>query len=299
MKVSLNKYLQGMLSGVATTPNPVSTLVTSTTRSWTDANRNYVPDCDLTNPALQDNRAAGGDFCGAMVNANFGKVVPGATFDPDLAARLGQAQLQLGVLGRRAAAARRRVSADVSYFRRWYGNFTVTDNLVDRAVRLRSVQHHRAGRSAAAGRRRLRHRRPLRPESGQVRRAGQNFVTLSRQLRQADRALERRRRQRQRAAQGGVLVQGGVSTGRTSTDNCDVVAKLDNPSPLYCHVDTAFLTQVKVLGSYLDPARRRAGERHVPEHSRPGDPGQLHRAQRRRRAVARPDPVRQRRQRRP
>ena len=51
-------------------------------------------------------------------------------------------------------------------------------------------------------------------------------------------------------------MQGGVSTGRTTTDTCDVVAKLDNPSPLYCHVDTAFLTQVKALGSYLIPRAR-------------------------------------------
>jgi hypothetical protein len=50
-----------------------------------------------------------------------------------------------------------------------------------------------------------------------------------------------------------VLLQGGLSTGRTSTDNCDVVTRLDNPSPLYCHVDTKFLTQVKFLGSYTIP----------------------------------------------
>jgi hypothetical protein len=53
--------------------------------------------------------------------------------------------------------------------------------------------------------------------------------------------------------EGGLMFQGGFSTGRTSTDNCDVVVKLDNPSPLYCHVDTAFLTQVKALGAYLIP----------------------------------------------
>jgi len=53
--------------------------------------------------------------------------------------------------------------------------------------------------------------------------------------------------------QKGVLVAGGFSTGRTSTDNCDVVPKLDNPSPLYCHIDTNFLTQVKAFGSYTIP----------------------------------------------
>ena len=51
----------------------------------------------------------------------------------------------------------------------------------------------------------------------------------------------------------GIVVQGGLSTGRTSTDSCDLAAKLDNPSQLYCHVDTNFLTQVKLLGTYMLP----------------------------------------------
>jgi hypothetical protein len=51
----------------------------------------------------------------------------------------------------------------------------------------------------------------------------------------------------------GVILQGGVSSQKGVTDNCDVVTKLDNPSPLYCHVETPFLTQVKFLGSYTLP----------------------------------------------
>jgi hypothetical protein len=53
----------------------------------------------------------------------------------------------------------------------------------------------------------------------------------------------------------GVLVQGGFSTGRTSTDNCAVVAIAPEVAPLnaYCHVDTNFLTQVKLLGTYTIP----------------------------------------------
>ena len=60
---------------------------------------------------------------------------------------------------------------------------------------------------------------------------------------------------------GGVRVQGGVSTGRTSTDNCEIVAKLPEifssattalPAD-YCHLDSPFLTQVKGMGSYTIP----------------------------------------------
>jgi hypothetical protein len=50
-----------------------------------------------------------------------------------------------------------------------------------------------------------------------------------------------------------ILLRGGLSTGRFSTDNCEIVAKLDNPSPLYCHSNNAFATQVKFVGSYTVP----------------------------------------------
>jgi hypothetical protein len=53
----------------------------------------------------------------------------------------------------------------------------------------------------------------------------------------------------------GAFVQGGLSTGRTVTDNCEVRAALPeiaatNP---YCHVGTNFLTQIKFSGAYTIP----------------------------------------------
>jgi hypothetical protein len=53
--------------------------------------------------------------------------------------------------------------------------------------------------------------------------------------------------------QNGASFQGGVSTGRTVTDNCDVVPKIDSPSRRFCHVQNAFLTQIKAIGSYTIP----------------------------------------------
>ena len=44
-----------------------------------------------------------------------------------------------------------------------------------------------------------------------------------------------------------------MSTGRQTTDNCDVVTKVDNPSPLYCHTQEAFQSQVKLTGSCMIP----------------------------------------------
>lgn len=51
----------------------------------------------------------------------------------------------------------------------------------------------------------------------------------------------------------GLLMQGGLSTGRTSNDICDLNANLNNPSQLFCSTQTPFLTQVKLLGSYPLP----------------------------------------------
>jgi hypothetical protein len=74
LKASLNKYLQNEAAGspLAVNPSAINTLVTSTTRSWNDANRNYIPDCDLLNPL------ANGE-CGAMANRAFGTLRRGAS----------------------------------------------------------------------------------------------------------------------------------------------------------------------------------------------------------------------------
>ena len=69
VKASLNKYLSGDGSGgpFGIGAAPANSMVASTTRSWADANRDYVPDCDLANP-----RANG--ECGPIDNAAFGAV---------------------------------------------------------------------------------------------------------------------------------------------------------------------------------------------------------------------------------
>ena len=50
-------------------------------RGWTDGNHNYVVDCNLLNPAQQNNIATGGDLCAALGgnNLNFGNANPNTT----------------------------------------------------------------------------------------------------------------------------------------------------------------------------------------------------------------------------
>src|SRR5712691_4947918 len=92
LKVNVGKYLEAATNhNTYSASNPTARLVGSSsqltapppvTRTWTDGNGNFVPDCDLLNPAPQDNRASGGDFCGPLSNNNFGKPIFTNSYDP-------------------------------------------------------------------------------------------------------------------------------------------------------------------------------------------------------------------------
>jgi hypothetical protein len=266
-KISLNKYLDGrQVDGIG---NPVAgNLVLETNRSWNDANRNFTPECDLSATG------ANGE-CGPMANPNFGKVAGGAgQWDPRVLSGWGvrgfnwefSASVQREVLAQ--------VSVDVGYFRRWYGNLTTTD---DRALSPAdfdtfSITAPSDSRLPGGGGYTIAGLRDLKQTS--FGRASDNFVTFANEYGRlihhwngVDLTVNARVR-------GGVLLQGGVSTGRTSTDNCELLEKLPEMamtiagvvarpeaavpagvlSPVgYCHIDTKFLTQVKFLGAYTIP----------------------------------------------
>ena len=69
LKASLGRYND--LSGLFYTQvaDPSRTSIRDTTRPWTDFNQNFVPDCDLTNFAINGE-------CGGISNQNFGKQNP-------------------------------------------------------------------------------------------------------------------------------------------------------------------------------------------------------------------------------
>jgi hypothetical protein len=50
-----------------------------------------------------------------------------------------------------------------------------------------------------------------------------------------------------------LMFQGGTSTGRAVTDSCDVTPKLDSPSQRFCRVVAPFATQFKGLTAYTIP----------------------------------------------
>jgi hypothetical protein len=76
IKVQLGRYVSKIGTDLAEAINPVVTSVNTTTRFWTDANKNFVPDCDLGNFGQNGE-------CTPISNQNFGKNNPSATvYDP-------------------------------------------------------------------------------------------------------------------------------------------------------------------------------------------------------------------------
>src|SRR5678815_667641 len=129
VKVNFGRYLEAAQNmGLFTALNPTSRLQLTTTRSWTDTNRNYVADCNLQNPAAQDLSASGGDNCGTNASANFGTQVFDSTLDPGLLSGWGvrSGDWQYGVSVQHEILPR--VAVELGYQRRWLVNSLVTDN---------------------------------------------------------------------------------------------------------------------------------------------------------------------------
>ena len=135
LKVTLNKYLEGMgttgfgAAQVTDAPNPLNrlsgTLAPFPTRTWVDTNGNFAPDCNL------QNYQANGECLALTGAAIFGTVVPGTSYDPDLLNGWGKRFYNWEFTTSVQHELAPRLSLNVQYARRLYGNFRVTD---DRAV---------------------------------------------------------------------------------------------------------------------------------------------------------------------
>jgi hypothetical protein len=234
--------------------NPASRIVNVASRNWSDGNGNYVVDCDILNPATQ--ATVGGDTCGALTGdaLNFGKTGSNLTqVNPAILNGWGVRRYdwQWGIDVQQQLVPR--VSLDVSYNRRWFGNFTVTDD------QARGPVDYEKWTIAAPMDSRL-------PNGGGYpiavytqtatasARAAQNYVTFETDFGKprtnywhgVDVTLNARIR-------NSLTVQGGTSTGRTIADTCDTSIKIDNPDPRNCFSKEPFQTTLRGLASYTVP----------------------------------------------
>ena len=247
VKASVGRFAQSMGAGLTERINPQLSISPRADRSWNDANLNYVPDCDLTTPV------ANGE-CGALNNRRFGTVVLTRTYDEDYINGFGVRPYnwQTSVLVQHEL--RRNVGLEVGYFRTWYGNFAVTDNL---AVGPEDYDPYCVTLPTD----------PLLPGSGQKQcglfdinpaKFGQvdNFVTLGDSFGNFSNVYNGLDAKVTARFDNGALLNGGISVGRTVENNCVVIDSPQAARPEYCEVVTPWWGgggQVKISSVYYLP----------------------------------------------
>jgi hypothetical protein len=266
VKVNFGRYLEAAQNGgLFTALNPTGRLSTTTTRAWTDQNRNYVADCNLSNPAAQDLRPTGGDLCGANANANFGTQVFESTLDPGLLSGWGVragdwqwgASVQQEVLPR--------VAVELGYQRRWLVNNVVTDN------RARAPGDHTEfgvmtpvdSRLPGGGGGVLGGLYNVTPEAAL--RLNDNYQTLDSNLGAWTQVANSFNLNITARMRNSLVLQGGFNTGESGNDYCDVRQAIpewtvapptsftQSPINPWCDTSSGWVTRMTALGSYTIP----------------------------------------------
>ena len=242
----------------------------TTNRSWNDANRNMIIDCELLNPVANSE-------CGAMSTRTFGQNVFVNSFDPAITSGwdVRPYQWEGGIQIQHELAPR--VSVNAGYFTRWYGNFQVTDNRAVTAADFDpfSVVASSDPRLPDGGGQAIGPLYNVKPEKfGQQNSyitAASNYGEQVENWKGIDLTVN--------ARMADLRVQGGLSTGRTLTDNCEIRAALPEIAPAnpYCRVTTPFQNRWRGFATYdfpwdiqlsgtwqLNPGIQLAANRNVP-----------------------------------
>jgi hypothetical protein len=265
VKVNLSKYLQSAANdGVYINANKASTFAQTSNRSWTDGNRNFVPDCDLSSPALQDNTAAGGDLCGPASNANFfafsqnHSLGTATIVSPDLLSGWGVRPWDWQFAASVQQQLLPRVSAEFGYSRRSWGNFTYTDNLAVSASNFDTYTLTVPTDSRL-------------PNGGQpisyallnpsVFGQQNNYLAPASDYGDVTAYWQGVELTVNARMNNGLTVQGGLTTGAGTRDNCEVTAKIPEllivlgvQQPISsCHVEEPWLPAWRGLANYTIP----------------------------------------------
>ncbi len=259
VKVSLSKYLQAPYAGEAyTIGNPGVTLVQSTTRGWDDRTlvpggipNDFIPQCDFLNPA------ANGE-CQAWGNLNWGKQGQTTTVNPAVQqgwnTRNWDWQFSAGVQHEIVP----KVSVDVTYSRRWWGNFFVTHNRAITANDWDQVTLTAPADSRLPGGGGY-------PVTFLTRNANSalgvtdNYYTTTKDFGDETHYWHGVEASFNARFARGLVLQGGTSTGRGVNDTCQVeigrfgrVQRSVNGQPA-CSATEPFLTSLRGLATYTVP----------------------------------------------
>ncbi|HVZ20101.1 MAG TPA: carboxypeptidase-like regulatory domain-containing protein [Vicinamibacterales bacterium] len=279
LKVNFGKYVQpAQNDGVYTGAAPTSGIVTTATRSWTDANHDFAVNCNLTTPGASDDTAAGGDKCGPLSNTNFGTLNPSFTYSDQILNGLRPWDYQVGIAVQQQLTSR--ISAEVQWNKRWFYGYYVSRNLALDPTTDWTTYNITAptdARLPGGGGYAINGLHDVVPskfgQSNYQIQAADNYGDQYQYWSGVDLTVAMR-------ATSGLTFQGGTSTGQTVRDLCGVSTTLPDalqPSiplaigvsvpgftPLagvqlgaapsqYCHLESGFLTQFRGLGSYQVP----------------------------------------------
>jgi carboxypeptidase family protein len=255
-------------------PAGIGHFTSNTTRSWNDTNffpagdsrnGNYIPDCDLLNPL-------GNGECGPMASPTFGKTISPTTVDPDTTSGWNKREHSWDLSVALSQQIAPRVSFELSYNRRSWGNLqsTVNRNLTPADFDSFTYKVPTDSKLASSGQTLT--YVDLKPAKfGQI----DNYLTFSDKVGGAfntyngvDFAVNARLRD--------VTLQGGFSTGNVVEDNCGVakahpevnifgawggtLSFFDAFQPglwqwpvAYCHRESGWQTNAKGLATYTVP----------------------------------------------
>ena len=251
VKVNVGKYLQAAQNGLTYAAlRPTGRLTTSVTRSWTDTNKNYIPDCDLTNPKAN----SGADVCGQISDLAFGTQKFTSTLAPELISGWGvrPGDWQIGASVQQQIV--QRVSLEIGYNRRWLTNFTVTDNTLQSPTdfgtfSLVAPTDPRLG--AASGETLT----GLYNVNQNVASSVNSVQTLSSDFGKYSQMYNGILMNVSARPRNGFVFQGGFNTGTTRTDLCEVKAQVPESDPTnpWCNTSTGWITRYTGLASYTLP----------------------------------------------
>ncbi|OLC28111.1 MAG: hypothetical protein AUH28_19640 [Acidobacteria bacterium 13_1_40CM_56_16] len=250
--------------------NPIQLFAGQTDRAWNNFERDYIPHCDLMNPAANGTLVNGVYECGPWSNQNFGKLATNLTYDPKILngwnTREFTWDLSMSIQQQLAP----RVSVTLGYVRRVWGNFFVTDN---RAVGPEDFDTFKLTAPSDA---RLPSGGGYTVTAYDVKPAKfglvDNFVTSASNYgteREHYNAIDLNVEGRLRR----FTMIGGLTTGRKATNECEIVAKVPEASLItpfapgfdstgtlpfrrpreFCDLQSPFLTQIKGLTTYTIP----------------------------------------------
>jgi hypothetical protein len=262
VKFNLGKYMQGVTAANNDFDlNPIIRTAISTTRTWDDADRDFVADCDLANTEKNGE-------CEAMNNANLGKEVFDRTYDPGFVQGWGVRPYSwsLGLSVQQELIPR--VSVNVGYHRNWWGNWYTVDNLTNNLSDWTpfSIKAPVDPRLPNGGGHVINGLYDLNEDKvGKVDEwatNSKNYAEQTENWQGVDVGVVARLR-------NGLTVQGGTSTGRRLSDACALKAVLPEqgvgtrgdttsiaggePTNPYCRVVEPYRTSVRGLATYTIP----------------------------------------------